>query len=683
MGLVACSSANNGDDDDDGANVCGDGVEAGGEGCDDGNTVDGDGCSAMCEPEGPPPSCGNGAVNVGTEQCDDGNTVDGDGCSSTCQNECGNGALDGAEACDDGNTANDDGCTAMCAVEPDYTCTGEPSVCTKMDVPPAGGSCANPFQLTLTPNGEVLEGTGTGDTTGGTDQVVEAACETWNAGAAADHIWQFTLTERRDVLIVISETTPFDSVLRLFSEPCNQVSELPDYTGEDGCSDSGLELESEALAYIGLPAGTYYVVIDGYDDAQIGSYSFTVSAYPSACGDGAINDPVEWCDDGNTMDSDGCDSHCAVELGYACDGEPSVCTAACGNNAIDPGEECDDGGTVDGDRCSSTCALEFDVSETEPNDTAAQSVAATSQRIRGSFINGDIDLYTFTLTQPATVELEIYNGVDSSEYTGLGSITSIDCLDDLDTEIRVFDATGDVTTNATALIHDDDDGDGACSYAGPTDGIDSGGANPMEGVLEPGTYTIKVNMYGSVGTAPVYILDLKVVTSGPAQPVAPVAGDLVLNEFMAADNLSDTNCDGATTNTHDEFVELVNVSTNVLDLNGVTVGDSVATRHTFAAGTILEPGKAIVVWGGGAPACADVTNWAIASGGQLGLNDGGDTITVADAAAVQLIQVVFPAATANVSANLSPDVTGTTYDLHNNVSSTAFSPGKRADGSAF
>ena len=53
-------------------------------------------------------------------------------------------------------------------------------------------------------------------------------------------------------------------------------------------------------------------------------------------------------------------------------------------------------------------------------------------------------------------------------------------------------------------------------------------------------------------------------------------------------------------------------------------------RHTFTAMTVA-PGKAVVVWGGGAPACAGVgpTMWQKASTGQLGLQDsGGDTITV-------------------------------------------------------
>jgi cysteine-rich repeat protein len=41
-------------------------------------------------------------------------------------------------SCDDGNTANGDGCDAECRVEPCWTCTGDPSVCTPVS---DGGAC--------------------------------------------------------------------------------------------------------------------------------------------------------------------------------------------------------------------------------------------------------------------------------------------------------------------------------------------------------------------------------------------------------------------------------------------------------------------------------------------------------------------------------------------------------------
>ena len=157
----------------------------------------------------------------------------------------------------------------------------------------------------------------------------------------------------------------------------------------------------------------------------------------------------------------------------------------------------------------------------------------------------------------------------------------------------------------------------------------------------------------------------------------PVAGDLVLNEFMAADNTSDTNCDGVTTGTNDEFIEIVNVATHPVDLTGVTVWDAAALvstipRHTFAPATsgsmTLNPGKAVVVWAGGAPNCPGVTNWFIASGTQLGLNDtGGDSITLKTGGGTTLLTYAYGDATVNKSFNLNPDITGTAYVLHDGV----------------
>jgi len=161
---------------------------------------------------------------------------------------------------------------------------------------------------------------------------------------------------------------------------------------------------------------------------------------------------------------------------------------------------------------------------------------------------------------------------------------------------------------------------------------------------------------------------------------------LVLNEFMAADNTTDSNCDGDIVGTTDEYLELVNVSSKVLDLTGVTIADALSVRHTFAMGAPqLEPGKAIVVWAGGAPACAGVTSWVVASTGQLGLNDSGDTITIKNAAMATLAQLTYPAAVANVSSNRSPDVVGTTYALHYTVNGSVggSSPGKKINQTAF
>jgi cysteine-rich repeat protein len=62
------------------------------------------------------------------------------------------------------------------------------------------------------------------------------------------------------------------------------------------------------------------------------------------CGDGVVDaNDGEACDDQNNNPNDGCDATCAVEEGYVCDGEPSVCNTVCGDSITAGDEACDDG----------------------------------------------------------------------------------------------------------------------------------------------------------------------------------------------------------------------------------------------------------------------------------------------------------------------------------------------------
>lgn len=88
------------------------------------------------------------------------------------------------------------------------------------------------------------------------------------------------------------------------------------------------------------------------------------------CGDGIVQTP-EVCDDGNTNAGDGCSADCGtVESGFECLVPGSACTSihdetpepqpepenVCGDSHLDPDETCDDGNTVDGDGCSADCS---------------------------------------------------------------------------------------------------------------------------------------------------------------------------------------------------------------------------------------------------------------------------------------------------------------------------------------
>ncbi len=78
------------------------------------------------------------------------------------------------------------------------------------------------------------------------------------------------------------------------------------------------------------------------------------------CGDGTAAFP-ELCDDGNTLSGDGCSDSCKVELGFKCEGSPSVCTpTTCGDGVREGAEGCDDGNDMPFDGCDVHCQNEPD-----------------------------------------------------------------------------------------------------------------------------------------------------------------------------------------------------------------------------------------------------------------------------------------------------------------------------------
>ncbi|MCC7343800.1 MAG: DUF4215 domain-containing protein, partial [Deltaproteobacteria bacterium] len=86
---------------------------------------------------------------------------------------------------------------------------------------------------------------------------------------------------------------------------------------------------------------------------------------PAGCGDGKLAAPEE-CDDGNTVDGDGCDAQCRQEMKPIFPLEPE-----CGNGIPSKGEACDDSNTLDGDGCDRFC-------QAEPKPAAAEATIAAS-----------------------------------------------------------------------------------------------------------------------------------------------------------------------------------------------------------------------------------------------------------------------------------------------------------------
>jgi fibro-slime domain-containing protein len=108
-------------------------------------------------------------------------------------------------------------------------------------------------------------------------------------------------------------------------------------------------------------AGFYAVGRDGGPLIVVGGSGPGFARTPPNCGDGKVT-PDEACDDGNRVDGDGCSSNClSVEPGYSCSppGMPCHHVSRCGDGIVATNELCDDGNTKDGDGCSSRCKLEL------------------------------------------------------------------------------------------------------------------------------------------------------------------------------------------------------------------------------------------------------------------------------------------------------------------------------------
>jgi Lamin Tail Domain/K319L-like, PKD domain len=172
----------------------------------------------------------------------------------------------------------------------------------------------------------------------------------------------------------------------------------------------------------------------------------------------------------------------------------------------------------------------------------------------------------------------------------------------------------------------------------------------------------------------IYYITIGMVPWAEANPV-------IINEFLADPPLSeagDANGDGYRDASEDEFVELVNISTQPVDLDGWTLRDSYGERYTFPDDTTLDPGFAAVVFGGGYPSelLWNYTIIGVTDSG-LGLSNNGDTITLSDSLGNVVAEYTYgPEAGNEQSVTRNPDYTGT-WQLHSEAhpDGNLFSPG--------
>jgi predicted extracellular nuclease len=165
----------------------------------------------------------------------------------------------------------------------------------------------------------------------------------------------------------------------------------------------------------------------------------------------------------------------------------------------------------------------------------------------------------------------------------------------------------------------------------------------------------------------------------------------VINEIHAdpaSGSAGDANGDGTRDFTDDEFVEIVNNSGADFDISGWTLADGFSVRHTFPTGSVVLKGCSVVVFGGGTPTGGFGNSLVqTASSGALGLNNGGDSITLNDGSSDVTVAGYGSEGGNNQSLTLDPDVFGllpyTQHTVATGSGGALFSPGSKIDASQF
>lgn len=167
--------------------------------------------------------------------------------------------------------------------------------------------------------------------------------------------------------------------------------------------------------------------------------------------------------------------------------------------------------------------------------------------------------------------------------------------------------------------------------------------------------------------------------------------EIVINEILADPDseFGDANNDGVVDYSDDEFVELINNSSIPMDISAWSIGDVLSIRHSFPAGTILEPGCGLILFGGGIPN-GDFGNFVVqvASTGELSFNDIMETIYVYDSQQDIVASLGYGEESGDdQSITRDPDIVGTQplkkHSLASGSNGAIFSPGTMIDGSIF
>ncbi len=185
----------------------------------------------------------------------------GGGSGSACVPACGSGLTcqESSGTCVECLAAADctDPARPVCNVTT-YACEAAPAG--------AGEDCQVPLDVT----GSMTAGTPVDFTlVGATDDIPEASC---GSALAVDRVFQFTLSEVRDVTVTVTPdpASDWDATFRLVSGDCASGTER-------ACVD-GAGSGSETKFFRALLPGTWFVIVEPYDDAGLSTGTLEISA---------------------------------------------------------------------------------------------------------------------------------------------------------------------------------------------------------------------------------------------------------------------------------------------------------------------------------------------------------------------------------------------------------------------
>ena len=302
---------------------CGDGfLERGVEACDDGNADDGDACVARCVPA----RCGDGFVQAGVEACDDGNLVDLDDCTNRCTLPvCGDGVRAGHEACDLG-AANGD-TPAFRITQPSGTRIGTDALVRRGTVQTfyAYSSASSHTGLEVVSESRIY--LYANSLTGRLSLVTTHGIDFFGAGSPRQpaSTVEFDITGLPPGAVVeVADDSPGE----FFLGPSGSGTAFGRWTF-DANSDGG------ALGPLPFP-GRWRITVTPRFMTGISTWGWVR--------DDAMRIPLVMTEP-ITIE--------ALDTASACRTDCTIPT--CGDGHFDAGEVCDDGNTVDGDGCSSDC----------------------------------------------------------------------------------------------------------------------------------------------------------------------------------------------------------------------------------------------------------------------------------------------------------------------------------------